>query len=328
MGAGLDHQTHVPPEGVHSENNPHYENGIVPMGPNDPKDSSHDHDSHSLADFDTSQVSVSHADEASASGEPISSIRGDSDSTIQSTVPNGDQVDHNNKTDIQNDAPKSPRTAPLQASDSLASIATDANGEDATFSPYASTILNDESQPGVGLIGIQDLAPLFGDTTPKPEDEPTEVPPTVASDSGGDALPHPIPQKPVTTEEKAPSANRLSISYAAGARRMVIDAEIVDSIRVFRAESRIEVHMNICKLETRFKGILVCFLSCRFLMRADIFARSKHFLIPLRHTPHWILYTHLRKTIPFLLSTKLRPPASPSLSLTWTEKSHYLNLVG
>lgn len=264
LGAGID-QTHVSPDGEHGENGPHYENGIVPMGPNDSKDPSHDHDSHALPEFDPSQVSASRADEISAPGESVSaSLHVDSDSAVQSTSTNGDQVDRDKKTETQSEPTKSPRPAPLQASDSLASIATDADLEPTTFSPYASTIIMDDSQPAMGILATQDLAPLFGDTTPKQDGENGEDdinPPPTATSSGsaGDHSTLPSPQKTETKEDKAPSANRLSISYAAGAKRMVIDAEIVDSIRVFRAEGRIEVHMNICKLDTRFKGILVRF---------------------------------------------------------------------
>jgi 20S proteasome subunit alpha 6 len=62
---------------------------------------------------------------------------------------------------------------------------------------------------------------------------------------------------------RTPSANRLSISYAGGNRRMVIDAEVVDSLKVFRQEGRIEVIMNINKEgDDGLKGILVCHQFC------------------------------------------------------------------
>jgi len=58
---------------------------------------------------------------------------------------------------------------------------------------------------------------------------------------------------------RTPSANRLSISYAGGNRRMVIDSEVVDFLKVFRHEGRIEVIMSINKEgDDGLKGILVC----------------------------------------------------------------------
>lgn len=54
-----------------------------------------------------------------------------------------------------------------------------------------------------------------------------------------------------------PSANRLSISYAAGTRRMVIDAGVVEKLKVFRSDARIEVHMTISEDNGHLKGILV-----------------------------------------------------------------------
>ena len=57
---------------------------------------------------------------------------------------------------------------------------------------------------------------------------------------------------------KIPSANRLSISYAAGTRRLVIDAAIVQSLKVFRQDARIEAVVNIERdNETSLKGIFV-----------------------------------------------------------------------
>lgn len=56
---------------------------------------------------------------------------------------------------------------------------------------------------------------------------------------------------------KAPSANRLSISYASGTRRLLIDADIVEKMTVMRSEGRIEVAMTVERLADGFKGILV-----------------------------------------------------------------------
>lgn len=61
---------------------------------------------------------------------------------------------------------------------------------------------------------------------------------------------------------RTPSANRLSISYAGGNRRMVVDAEVVESLKVFRQEGRIEVIMNIDRQgDDGLKGILLEGLS-------------------------------------------------------------------
>ncbi|TFY81477.1 hypothetical protein EWM64_g2539 [Hericium alpestre] len=73
-------------------------------------------------------------------------------------------------------------------------------------------------------------------------------------------------QIPVKTEPqvgvRTPSANRLSISYAGGSKRLVIDAEIVESLKVFRAESRIEVRLKLDKDGSNgLHGVLVESLS-------------------------------------------------------------------
>lgn len=57
---------------------------------------------------------------------------------------------------------------------------------------------------------------------------------------------------------RVPSANRISISYAGGNRRLVIDAEVVQSMKVSRHAGIIEVVMDLNKLnENEVKGILV-----------------------------------------------------------------------
>ena len=62
---------------------------------------------------------------------------------------------------------------------------------------------------------------------------------------------------------KTPSANRLSISYSRGNRRFVVDAEVVESVNLFRQEGRIEVTINVDKnADGSLKGILVRYLSC------------------------------------------------------------------
>ncbi|KAI0069155.1 hypothetical protein BV25DRAFT_1910854 [Artomyces pyxidatus] len=61
---------------------------------------------------------------------------------------------------------------------------------------------------------------------------------------------------------RTPSANRLSISYAAGTKRLVINAEIVEKLTVFRSEGRIEI---LVRLErdgvNELDGILIESLS-------------------------------------------------------------------
>ena len=61
-----------------------------------------------------------------------------------------------------------------------------------------------------------------------------------------------------TKGAKTPSANRLSISYARGNRRLVLDAEVVESLKLYRQEGRIEVVIKLTKEnDNHLKGILV-----------------------------------------------------------------------
>ncbi|KAJ2935427.1 hypothetical protein H1R20_g1667, partial [Candolleomyces eurysporus] len=61
---------------------------------------------------------------------------------------------------------------------------------------------------------------------------------------------------------QCPSRNRLSISYASGNRRLVIDADVVSSFKLFRQAGRIEVSIDVAKNSgTGLKGVLVEALS-------------------------------------------------------------------
>ena len=66
---------------------------------------------------------------------------------------------------------------------------------------------------------------------------------------------------------------------------MVIDAEVVDSLKVFRQEGRIEVIMNINKEgDDGLKGILVCHIQLSVPhFRIDSFCSWKVFLTQLNH---------------------------------------------
>lgn len=69
--------------------------------------------------------------------------------------------------------------------------------------------------------------------------------------------------------ERIPSPNRLSISYASGNRRLVIDSDVVTSLKLFRQGAKIEVAIELSKAEDGLKGVLVStftFSTCPFLM--------------------------------------------------------------
>lgn len=54
------------------------------------------------------------------------------------------------------------------------------------------------------------------------------------------------------------SANRLSIAYADRSKRLIINADIVESLKVFRSENRIEVELSLTRTDTgELNGISV-----------------------------------------------------------------------
>ncbi|KAJ6539048.1 hypothetical protein B0H19DRAFT_1176884, partial [Mycena capillaripes] len=91
------------------------------------------------------------------------------------------------------------------------------------------------------------------------DEPPPSLTVSATSTTYGDAY---QPVKPESKGPKVPAANRLSISYEGGNRRIVFDAEVVDTITLFRREARAEVRMNLVSDgETGFKGILMETLS-------------------------------------------------------------------
>ncbi|KJA13297.1 hypothetical protein HYPSUDRAFT_209668 [Hypholoma sublateritium FD-334 SS-4] len=68
--------------------------------------------------------------------------------------------------------------------------------------------------------------------------------------------------QPAPKAGKLPRANRLSILYHSRNRRLVMDAEILESLKVFHKEGRIEIVVNVHKeKDVTLKGILVEALS-------------------------------------------------------------------
>lgn len=104
---------------------------------------------------------------------------------------------------------------------------------------------------------------IHADHLPEPPASPTSntLLSTSSTSTFEDSLPLPVVKVDVNSA-KTPSANRLSLSYAGGNRRLVIDAEVVKSLKVFRQEGRIEVIIEIGKEgDDGLKGIVLEGLS-------------------------------------------------------------------
>ncbi|KAJ7499223.1 hypothetical protein FB451DRAFT_1428472 [Mycena latifolia] len=139
-----------------------------------------------------------------------------------------------------------------------------------TLSTTATLLSIDNPDPTSSLAGEPTivLADTGHDGEQTQELEPTQVdhpepPPSLtvsaASTTYGDAY---QPVKPETKGPRVPAANRLSISYEGGNRRIVFDAEVVDTITLFRREARAEVRINLTRDgEMGLKGILMETLS-------------------------------------------------------------------
>lgn len=107
---------------------------------------------------------------------------------------------------------------------------------------------------------------------PEPPASPTSNTAFSGTSASTSNVNHDLPLKPLTSGTKVASANRVSIAYAAGTRRLLIDAEVVEKMTIFRAEGRIDIDVTVEKLgaEEGFKGISVhlaaSFLSFSFFL--------------------------------------------------------------
>ncbi len=230
---------------------------------------SHNHADHPLVNgdghADTSSGSQEHPEGGAASATSQNNSNQNSQETVSSTpsvqalganAPSGDASSSTDPSS-QNAAPNAdvPQTAsavpqsvvsPLQAMDSMASTVPDTNQELAQTSPYASTIIDGGDAAEHQDYEATQPATQFGDEHASGAEGAT---------FGGSAAANLL-------GEKIPSANRLSVSYAGATRRLVIDAEVVPKLKVFRAEGRIEVTVSLMADERGgFKGIAVS-VSC------------------------------------------------------------------
>ncbi|KAI6105428.1 hypothetical protein F5141DRAFT_1196464 [Pisolithus sp. B1] len=155
---------------------------------------------------------------------------------------------------------------PLQSFASLASTTAEDAQDGGLFSQEEEAL----SQPGKdghsGNVIAEDDKTVACDNDqehlPEPPASPTSN--TLLSTSSGSACGDSaqIPTVVVPKRGRVPSANRLSISYAAGTRRLVVDAEVVHYLRVYRAEGRIEVSMTLEKEgDDSIKGVSIEGLS-------------------------------------------------------------------
>lgn len=145
-----------------------------------------------------------------------------------------------------------PRSKTLQATSAEPTLldVTIQDSEDDTVIGHNDEIFASQAKPSEGDGSAQP------EHLPEPPASPTSI--TLSTSTHGDSPSQLTVVKPEVKVGRTPSANRLSISYAGGNRRLVIDAEIVDNLKLYRQAGRIEVLMNIDKeSDTELKGILV-----------------------------------------------------------------------
>ncbi len=151
-------------------------------------------------------------------------------------------------TDARAAPPPAPRTVPLQAMDSIASTVPDTNQDGGQGSPYASTVIDGGDSAEHNEHEYEATQPAYDPE--HPYDASTSHDPNAPAEDAS--------ANPALLGDKVPSASRLSVSYAGATKRLVVDAEVVPKLKVFRAEGRIEVTLQLQEDERGgLKGIAV-----------------------------------------------------------------------
>jgi hypothetical protein len=128
-------------------------------------------------------------------------------------------------------APKEPTGSDAEVLPNASSIEPEAAPEVATEAPAESTDAADA--PAADAVNDNvDGEPVVKEETRQPSPAPSAAPSAVETVSA------PLPPEP--------AADRISISYARNTRRMVLDADVVEAVKIYRGEGRIELVVN-CK---------------------------------------------------------------------------------
>ncbi|KAG1813419.1 hypothetical protein EV424DRAFT_1416982 [Suillus variegatus] len=227
-----------------------------------------------LFDASATLADPSHAIYLSSSFDTSSSTGRSSPPVVQSDMPHSEkqstdhagyldtQISDTQVSDTQTSDPK-----PLQAEASLASTILDEDMGVGTYSEEQVVLeLTGEIPVEHEEVAMHTkVASESADQEHLPEPPASPTSNTLLSTSSGSTYgepSHPPASTVVSKGGRVPSANRLSISYAAGSRRLVVDAEVVEYLKVYRSEGRIEVHISLDKgSDDGLKGVLIEGLS-------------------------------------------------------------------
>ncbi|KAG8896841.1 hypothetical protein FRC00_005200 [Tulasnella sp. 408] len=134
-------------------------------------------------------------------------------------------------------AVSSPQTEAQIIAKGTAPVPSSLEGNNAEMAESAST-----SESAASTSVAQGPETATSPSSPQPEAIGTEGMEQIAHPlKEHEAAPTPAPQVTNAPRAPLPSPNRISISYAGSARRLVIDADVIESVRIKRGEGRIDV---------------------------------------------------------------------------------------
>ncbi|KAL8278250.1 hypothetical protein RQP46_009423 [Phenoliferia psychrophenolica] len=202
--------------------------------------------------------------------EPLSSVAASLDGTDAQPEPETTTVEESVEKAVEDEA-SSAATATVKAEDDedVDGVAFEVDGQAESAPPVTSP-----SADVSLVIPIDDsdddsdeVQSALLDVKPRPGDEPTSEPSSTGApvlpgeNAAYPPIPYPVDLSNSVNSEPAndvvappaepellppePSADRISISYARNTRRMVLDADVVEKVTIFRAEGRIELSVAI-----------------------------------------------------------------------------------
>ena len=201
--------------------------------------------------------------DASGTVEPAPPADVSADTASPATEPPQSVVSPSSPVRVQATAVTPSHAATIPASENAP-----VGGAQATDIPHSSEDPPEPTQPADGAGDMSIVTDDSNGTQAETQTQPdtTYEGSTLASFSGapsatpstyGELNQLPLPAKD-ETGARTPSANRVSISYASGTKRLVIDAEVVDRLKLLRAEGRVEIALKLERMDAlELRGILV-----------------------------------------------------------------------
>ncbi|KZW03905.1 hypothetical protein EXIGLDRAFT_715940 [Exidia glandulosa HHB12029] len=232
------------------------------VGPAVPLHDSVRNDAQASGDIDMIEHAAHGADDGAAQTSAIASLYDDGDPSSSSAAVGGSGedklVEHDAAVSLADSSLSSASATLLSKTSSVAStVASDGPGPDAQDAPTASLLPQEEHDAYSTAAGFDGSDVAAHDYA---ADASHAFSPSSHMDDAASVADSSLHVDPagIVDDESTIGWSRLSIAYAGGTRRLLVDSAIVPKLKIFRAEGRIEISLNVTKHESGgTKGIVL-----------------------------------------------------------------------